>query len=278
MAGWIKLHRTLLEWEWYDDVNTKVLFIHLLLKANHEDKKWKGETIQRGELITGLYSLSSELSMSIQNIRTSLSKLEKTGEINKQSNKRFTKIIICKYDDYNDKEKKSNTPANISSTFEQQTTNKQLTTTKEVKKERSKEDKNNYKKLCLSKIDISDTAFKKEYLEIALSFQKLFKNNLQEAGTKSSQIDNAKGAWIDDIKKMVEIDKISLEDMRAVYKFLQTDEFWKANILSTKKLREKFPQLKLKMHQNGKNRTNHKEGTSWDELAEILKVSFDKDQ
>ena len=112
MAGWIKLHRTLLDWEWYDDTNTKVLFIHLLLKANHEEKKWKGETIQRGEFITGLNSLSSDLKMSMQNIRTSLAKLEKTGEINKQSNSRFTKITICKYDDYNDKDVKGNKPAN----------------------------------------------------------------------------------------------------------------------------------------------------------------------
>ena len=30
MTGWIKLHRSLLEWEWYDDVNTKCLWICII--------------------------------------------------------------------------------------------------------------------------------------------------------------------------------------------------------------------------------------------------------
>ena len=38
-GGFIKLYRSMLQWEWYDDVNVKVLFLHLLLKANYEEKK-----------------------------------------------------------------------------------------------------------------------------------------------------------------------------------------------------------------------------------------------
>ena len=43
--GWIKIHRQLLEWEWYDDLNVKVLgyLYTLLLKANHKAKKYKGK-------------------------------------------------------------------------------------------------------------------------------------------------------------------------------------------------------------------------------------------
>lgn len=41
MDGWIKLHRKLINWEWYQDTNVKVVFLHLLLIANHEDKKWQ---------------------------------------------------------------------------------------------------------------------------------------------------------------------------------------------------------------------------------------------
>ena len=52
MEGWIKLHRKILDWEWYDDINTKVLFLHLLLTANHEEQKWRGKIIERGQLIT----------------------------------------------------------------------------------------------------------------------------------------------------------------------------------------------------------------------------------
>ncbi len=37
IGGYIALHRQMLNWEWYKNTNTKVLFIHLLLKANYKD-------------------------------------------------------------------------------------------------------------------------------------------------------------------------------------------------------------------------------------------------
>lgn len=138
-----------------------------------------------------------------------------------------------------------------------------------------KEECSKYKRSLLSEIGISD-AFDSQYLEIALSFQKLFRSNLEDAGASTSIVDKAKGTWVDDIRLMIEKDGYSLTDLRDVYKFLQKDDFWKQNILSTKKLREKMPQLKLKMH-NGKNRGHNKEATSLDQLAEILKHSFEEE-
>ena len=85
--GWIKLHRQFLEWEWYDDPNTLRLFLHCLLKANHKDKKYRGDLIKRSTFVTSLEVLAFELNLSTQQIRTSLSKLEKTGEINIHSNR-----------------------------------------------------------------------------------------------------------------------------------------------------------------------------------------------
>ena len=51
MEGWIKLHRKILDWEWYTDAPVRILFEHLLLTANSEDKKWRGMTIKRGQTI-----------------------------------------------------------------------------------------------------------------------------------------------------------------------------------------------------------------------------------
>ena len=48
MDGHIKLYRKFLDWEWYQDINTKVLFIHMLMKANWKDGKFMGTTIPRG--------------------------------------------------------------------------------------------------------------------------------------------------------------------------------------------------------------------------------------
>lgn len=124
-TGWVKMHRKFLEWEWYDDINTKVLFLHCLLKANHKDKKWRGNLIKRGSFITSLSHLSDETGLSIQNVRTSFDKLESTGEVNKESTSVNTCVTIVNYDDYQS--------TNTGVTSDQQTSNKRLTTTKNEK-------------------------------------------------------------------------------------------------------------------------------------------------
>ena len=81
MEGWIKLHRKMINWEWYNDINVKVVFLHLLLTANHEDKKWQGIEIKRGQKITSLSHLAEETKLSVKQIRNVLNKLKSTGEI-----------------------------------------------------------------------------------------------------------------------------------------------------------------------------------------------------
>lgn len=100
MEGWIKLYRKMTEWEWYDDINTKVLFLHLLLTANHKDRKWKGKIIKRGQKLTSISYLAQEVGLTIQNIRTSLSKLKSTNEITVEVTHKYTLITIEKYSDY----------------------------------------------------------------------------------------------------------------------------------------------------------------------------------
>lgn len=100
MEGWIKLHRRFLEWEWYDDNNTKILFLHLLLKANHKDKKYRGQIVKRGSLLTGRELLSKETGLTERQIRTSLNKLKATNEIAIKSSPQGSEIQIVKYNDY----------------------------------------------------------------------------------------------------------------------------------------------------------------------------------
>lgn len=100
MSGFIALHRKLIDWEWYSDINTTRLFIHLLLTVNWEDKKWHGLIIKRGQIITSLPHLSEQTGLSIQNIRTSISNLKSTGELTDKVTNKFRLISIVKYDDY----------------------------------------------------------------------------------------------------------------------------------------------------------------------------------
>lgn len=138
MDGWIKAHRSLLDWEWHTDPNMVSLWMHLLVLANFEDKRWKGMVIKRGQLVTSISRLSETTGISQQSLRTCLAKLEQTQEINKQTTNKYTIITILKYDSYQQCDCSENITTNKQLTNNQQTTNKQLTTTKEYK-----EDKNN---------------------------------------------------------------------------------------------------------------------------------------
>lgn len=143
MEGWIKIHRSLLDWEWYSDTNCVRLCLHFLLKANYQSKKWKGITIDRGQLITSRGQLSEETGLSEMQIRTSLDKLDNCGFITKLGTRKYTIITVCNYDSYQqgqDGYDNGYQPTdNQQITNNQPTDNQQITTTKEYKKERIEE-------------------------------------------------------------------------------------------------------------------------------------------
>lgn len=138
MEGYIKLHRKIADWEWYNDPNTFRLFMHLLLNANYEAKKWQGLDIQPGQLLTGRIKLAHELKLSEQEIRTSISKLKSTNEITTSSTNKFSIVTLNRWADYQDRNPPKQ-PTKQPGTH--QTSNQQSTTDKEGKED--KEVKNN---------------------------------------------------------------------------------------------------------------------------------------
>lgn len=52
--------------------------------------------------------------------------------------------------------------------------------------------------------------------------------------------------WANDIRLMRERDGRTIEDIRGLFKFANSDTFWRTNILSPKKLREKWTQLEAR--------------------------------
>ena len=100
MNGYLKLHRSLLSWEWYDDLSVCRLWIHLLLRSNFTPGTWHGIPYGRGELITSLPSLSAETGLSIKQVRTALGKLKKTGEITCRGAGTGTLVSIANWDKY----------------------------------------------------------------------------------------------------------------------------------------------------------------------------------
>lgn len=115
--GHIALHRALLDWEWYGDINTCRLFVHLLLTANYSGAKVKGRMVRRGQRLCSLQALASETGLSVQQARTALDHLKSTGEVTSAASPQGTVITVKNYDKYQ-------SPTSLS-TSNQQTTNKQ---------------------------------------------------------------------------------------------------------------------------------------------------------
>jgi asparagine N-glycosylation enzyme membrane subunit Stt3 len=127
MSGWIKLHRQILEWEWYSDNNCFRLFTHLVLKANYKQKRFKGIELKKGSIVTSRYILARETGLSSQQIRTALNKLISTNEVTSVTSSQGTIIQIVNYEKYQVETSET--------TNEQPTNNQQVTTNNKVKKE-----------------------------------------------------------------------------------------------------------------------------------------------
>ncbi len=154
--GYIKVFRQILSWEWYDDVNVFKLWIHLLLIVNHKDNKWRGEIVKRGSTVTSYAQLSYQTGLSIQEVKTALKKLQKTGEVTKVTSSKNTVVIVTNYDKYQDTNKQSNNQSNKESnqqlTNNQQDSNKVATTNNNDKNDKNdkkdkKENKETYKEI-----------------------------------------------------------------------------------------------------------------------------------
>ncbi len=140
--GFVKFHRSLLDWEWYSDLPVRVLFMHLLLSCRYTPGRWQGEDLKPGQLPTSLPRLAAETSLSEQQIRTALRKLQSTGEITDRSTNAYRLITIEKWGQYagraTDRTTGHQQASNRQATDDQQAINSTIRR-KEGKKERRKE-------------------------------------------------------------------------------------------------------------------------------------------
>lgn len=99
-SGYIKLYRSLLNWEWYDDINTKTVFLHLLLTVSIAESQWHGITVPRGSRVSSYAVLAKETRLTERQVRTAISHLEMTGELTRYKHPKFTVFAINNYDKY----------------------------------------------------------------------------------------------------------------------------------------------------------------------------------
>jgi len=233
--GWIKLHRKILKWEWFDDPNTCHFFQYCKLRANFEDNKWRGIVIEKGSFISSLSKMAKETGLTIQQVRTSIKKLKSTHELTSETTNRYTVIAVTNYELY----QQDNTPPNNQTTNKQQTDNKRITTDKNNKKDSSLEESEELKKEKKKKIlsTLPEEAWTATDSLIAV---------LKDNNAPLKNIDGrARRTWAEHIDKLNRIDGVDYEKINAGIEYIgkHYGEKYLPLILSAAKLREKWCNL-----------------------------------
>lgn len=171
MSGFIKLHRSLSEWEWYSDDNAVRLLIHLLISVNYKDKKWRGNVIKKGSMVLSWKTLSQGCHMTIQQCRTAMAKLEVSGEVTRTSTNKYQVVSLVKWEQMQIEEVSSTS----NSTNNQQTDNNQITTTKESKERKEGEE--------INKTPLSPPKGKEDIFKTWLEYRKEIKKPIKSGQT-----------------------------------------------------------------------------------------------
>jgi hypothetical protein len=144
MSGWMKLHRSTLDWEWYGDTNTTRVWLHLLLTANFEAKRYMGHDVPAGASVHGRDELAETLGISVRNVRTALERLKDGQQVTINPCAKFSIITITNWAEYQEDDRKT---TNIRPASDQQ-----ATTPKEPKNSFSNEKESNRVNLPYSEL------------------------------------------------------------------------------------------------------------------------------
>ena len=137
-GNFIKIDRKILNWGWYDDPATKIVFLDLLLNANFLDGEYHGVKVKKGEVVFGRKACAVRNGLSERQVRTAIDHLRKSGEIStsKTTNK-FSVIKIENWTFYQGQNDKSDQQSDQQATSKRPASDQQATTSKNEKNEKN---------------------------------------------------------------------------------------------------------------------------------------------
>lgn len=157
MAGWIKIHRKIIDhWIWTDSKRLK-WWMDLLLLTNHSDKKvmlgGKLVVLKRGSFHTSELKLSERWNVSRNTVRNYLNALEKDNMITTKKTKNGTTIIVHNYGIYqdNDDYKKQQNEQQSEQDTEQQTIQQTEQQSEQIIEQQTEQKKDNRLNKSLNK-------------------------------------------------------------------------------------------------------------------------------
>ncbi len=102
--SWIKLYRKIKEKAWYTNSQYVHLWVHILIRADHEEKEfmWNGKIMKtkRGQFVTGRKKLKEETGIPETTIENILKIFEKDGQIGQQKNNKFRLITVNNWEEH----------------------------------------------------------------------------------------------------------------------------------------------------------------------------------
>ena len=137
-GGFVKDYRSTLDWEWFTDVNTAHLWEYIRLRVNYEDSSYRGITVRRGEMLESIRKIAERTGMTVQNVRTSLSHLQNTGEVTCKPTRQGMLINAVNYAKFQGLDVEGNTPTNTQTNTQSNTPPVPVIRNKEIKNKRNK--------------------------------------------------------------------------------------------------------------------------------------------
>ena len=263
--GYVKLWRALIDNPISAQPDFLSVWIHCLMAANHSDKEifldGRKVLIRRGSFVTSRLVLQRLCGVQQSKVERILKQLKSEQQIEQQNFNKCRVISITNWDKYQMGEQESEQRMNSERTADEQRVNTN---------NNNKNKKNDKKKDYSPEIIKLATLLADSILQNDPKFR-----YLQEG--KDKTIAN----WSQDIEKLHEIDERSIEDIRSAIIWCQKDSFWKSNILSAAKLREKFSTLYMKinggLNGSSKQHTTQNQTTGISEYAGIGTSTGDDD-
>lgn len=250
MAGAFIISRDIFENAiWQNQTEFRLFFLILGKAMFAEEGQIIGNIhVKKGQWLRSYRNLQADLEYienhaikkpSLSTIKKLIEKLVKDERISIEHTELGTLITVCNYCKYQDLESyrrgTKNTAENRGRTEVEQIANNN----NNVNNDNNVNNKNAY---------LPEAYILADYL-----LQRIRQNN---PGHKQPNLN----AWARHIDLMIRKDKREPTEIRAVIEFCQADHFWKANILSTDKLRVRYDQLNIRRKENASGNTNNLSG------------------
>ena len=247
--GWISLHRKIKNHWLYPKgraFSEYEAWLDILLEVNYSEKKVKlGNSIIKcgsGESLNSLETWARRWGWNKSKVRRFLKTLKSDTMIDTIVTQKTTHVSVINWAAYQNERNKDETK---SDTIMKRSRNDGETIATPNNNNNKKNNINNTSKIS-EKFSQDSQMYKaavKFYKDILKHDSKFKEPNFQK--------------WADDIDKIFRIDKRSDQEVKEVYDFMVSDEFWRSNILSPYKFRKQFSQLLIKM-EGVKNQTHQR--------------------